>query len=135
MFEKLETTFDLIPADTGMPLPAVVPPYSEGPADAEEDQDLVESTLEQLISKSMGSLDDLVDVAKASEHPRAYEATATLVQTIAEVVSKLDAVKQRKQKTTDASPESAGTVNQNLFVGSTEDVLELLEKLDSRRKN
>lgn len=126
MFDKLEETFDLIPAETQLPAHQV---YDADPED--EPDDKVESTLIDLIDQSMDALKGLTRVAESSEHPRAYEATATLVQTIADVVTKLDAIKQRKVKpgAADAAP---GTVNQNLFVGSTEDMLELLEKLDKR---
>ena len=127
MFDKLEETFDLIPAEAQ--LPGAV--SFDGELVDEQEDDKVESTLLDLIDQSMLALKGLTRVAESSEHPRAYEATATLVQTIADVVTKLDVVKQRKAKpeATNAAP---GTVNQNLFVGSTEDMLELLEKLDKR---
>lgn len=129
MFDKLEETFDLIPAESQLP---ATPIYDVDRESDEEEDDKVESTLIDLIDQSMDALKGLTRAAESSEHPRAYEATATLVQTIADVVTKLDAIKQRKVKpaTTEVAP---GTVNQNLFVGSTEDMLELLEKLDARK--
>ena len=128
MFDKLEETFDLIPAETQLP----AQPIYDVELEEDEEDDKVESTLIDLIDQSMDALKGLTRVAESSEHPRAYEATATLVQTIADVVTKLDAVKQRKVKP-GAAEATPGTVNQNLFVGSTEDMLELLEKLDAKR--
>jgi len=113
-------------------LPAVV----EETNDAEQDFELARKNLQELAKKGNKALDELIMLAKNSEHPRAYEVVATLIKTLADTNKDLLDTRKKKldiDKVRGASPNSdAKTVNNNLFVGST---AELQKFLKDRAKN
>lgn len=84
-----------------------------------------------LIERGMEVLDDLATVAKASQHPRAYEVFSNSLKSIAEINKTLIELSQKKHDLDKAenNPEAAPqTVNNNLFVGTTLDLHNLLNK-------
>jgi hypothetical protein len=113
-------------------LPAVV----EETSDAEQDFELARKNLQELAKKGNKALDELIMLAKNSEHPRAYEVVATLIKTLADTNKDLLETRKRKldiDKARGVQPEgSPKTVNNNLFVGST---AELQKFLKERAKN
>jgi hypothetical protein len=113
-------------------IPAVV----EETNDAEQDFELARKNLQELAKKGNKALDELIMLAKNSEHPRAYEVVATLIKTLADTNKDLLDTRKKKldiDKARGASPSSdAKTVNNNLFVGST---AELQKFLKDRAKN
>ena len=112
--------------------PAVV----EETNDAEQDFELARKNLQELAKKGNKALDELIMLAKNSEHPRAYEVVATLIKTLADTNKDLLDTRKKKldiDKARGASPNGdAKTVNTNLFVGST---AELQKFLKERAKN
>lgn len=100
-------------------------PYTED-KDTQEDYNLVRETLRKIISKSDGVLDDMIGLASEAEHPRAYEVLGGLMKSTAEVASQLMDLQKARQALEERN--SAGssmgheTINNNLFVGSTEDL-------------
>lgn len=79
------------------------------------------------IEKGQEALSGIVDVAGMSQHPRSYEVVATLVKAVADANKDLlELSKKRKEleKTDDGGPK---TVNNNLYLGSTADLLKLLK--------
>lgn len=79
------------------------------------------------IEKGQEALSGIVDVAGMSQHPRSYEVVATLVKAVADANKDLlELSKKRKEleKTEDGGPK---TVNNNLYLGSTADLLKLLK--------
>jgi hypothetical protein len=113
-------------------IPAVV----EETNDAEQDFELARKNLQELAKKGNKALDELIMLAKNSEHPRAYEVVATLIKTLADTNKDLLDTRKKKldiDKARGASPNNdAKTVNNNLFVGST---AELQKFLKDRAKN
>lgn len=83
-----------------------------------------------VIEKGTQALEDMLDVAKASEHPRAYEVVSTIMKTLIDANKDLVSM---SNKHTDAqqTPESNNgkTVNNNLFVGSTAELQSMLRDL------
>ena len=113
-------------------LPVVV----EETSDAEQDFELARKNLQELAKKGNKALDELIMLAKNSEHPRAYEVVATLIKTLADTNKDLLDTRRKNidvDKARGASPNGdAKTVNNNLFVGST---AELQKFLKERAKN
>jgi hypothetical protein len=113
-------------------LPVVV----EEKSDAEQDFELARKNLQELAKKGNKALDELIMLAKNSEHPRAYEVVATLIKTLADTNKDLLETRKRKidiDKARGVLPNGdTKTVNNNLFVGST---AELQKFLKERAKN
>ena len=80
-----------------------------------------------LIEKGNEALDGILEVAKESQHPRAYEVAANMIKNLSDVTEKL-MILQKQQldlKPKEAAPTSIN-VDKAVFVGST---AELLKKL------
>ena len=75
-------------------------------------------------------MEEMIEVARATEHPRAYEVFSTMMKTIADVNGNLvDLHKKHKDiKRKDEPAKIAGTTNNNVFVGSTADLQKMLMK-------
>ena len=115
-------------------LPPVVveEPISELP-DQAEDYRLARKTFRSLIDKGNSAIEDLTDLARQSESPRAYEVLATLMKTVGDTTKDLydlqkktkDLMKEDKSRPQD---EQRINVEKAVFVGST---AELLKKVKS----
>ena len=82
-----------------------------------------------LIEKGNEALDGILEVAKESQHPRAYEVAANMIKNLSDVTEKLMILQKQQQdlkpKETTAGPTNI-SVDKAVFVGST---AELLKKL------
>jgi hypothetical protein len=98
----------------------------------ETDTDIARQNIKDLIAKGKIAVDELAVVAKDSQHPRAYEVMATLIKNMADLNKDLLELQKRKKDlmvTNDNKP-SIGDVNVDkaLFVGSTAELMKLLNK-------
>jgi predicted transcriptional regulator len=81
----------------------------------------------ELIEKGKGALENMIEVARESEHPRAYEVLSTLMKNISDINDKLmDLNKKNKDINKEDVKQIAGTTNNNIFLGSTADLQKLL---------
>ena len=78
------------------------------------------------IEKGQEALSGIVDVADRSQHPRSYEVVATLVSAVTSASKELLEL-SKKKKDINGSTNTPSTVNNNLFVGSTAELLKMLK--------
>lgn len=98
------------------------------------DLDYVRKNQIDLIETSIRAITSLLDVAERSQHPRAYEVVAHLLKTSSELQGALINIAEKKKLNKDVgTPESGQIVNNNLFIGTTADLQDLLDKLDEKR--
>lgn len=85
------------------------------------------------IEKGQEALSGVLEIAGQSQHPRAFEVAATLVKVIADANKDLLELQKKKKELTG---ETAGptTVNNNLFVGSTAELQQLIKKQNEQAK-
>lgn len=114
------------------------------PPESDEDYELARANMANLILKGEKGLDEMFEIAKQSENPRAFEVFANLLKTLMDGNEKLldigykrleQARKEIKQRNSDG-PSHKGTTkvtNNTLFVGSTKELLQELE--DMRKKD
>jgi hypothetical protein len=85
-----------------------------------------------LIEKGNEALDGILEVAKESQHPRAYEVAANMIKNLSDVTEKL-MILQKQQL--DLKPKEAAPTNINVdkavFVGSTTELLKKLKNESS----
>lgn len=83
-----------------------------------------------ILVKGGAALEEMIEVARATEHPRAYEVFSTMMKTMADVNGNLvDLHKKHKEiKKSDIPALSTGTTNNNVYVGSTADLQKMLMK-------
>jgi hypothetical protein len=97
------------------------------------DFDYARENLMDVIEKGQEALFDLMDVARQSQHPRAYEVLSTMMNTLVGANKDLLELQSKKKKLLEVEPEANNQqVTNNLFVGST---AELLKMVDQRRNN
>ena len=92
-----------------------------------DDYEYARGNMIAVIEKGQEALSGILDVAGMSQHPRSYEVVATLVKAVADANKDLlDLSKKRKdlEKVDNGGPQ---TVNNNLYLGSTADLLKLLK--------
>lgn len=100
----------------------------------EQDYEFSRETYYDLIEKGRESLELMIEVARESEHPRAFEVLSGMIKGIADVNGSLmDLNKKYKEiQKSDEPSESKAITNNNLFVGSTTDLQRMLLKDDDK---
>lgn len=122
MDENLNKIFDLEPTD--VQLPAVPDPTLQ----KEDDFDLARNTLRGLIGKNEAVLNDLVHLARNSEHPRAYEVVGQLVKAQSEIAKDLMGLHKQKKDIEGEDTQPIKTQNNIVFAGSTSDLLKMISQ-------
>lgn len=94
----------------------------------DNDYNYSRETLYELIEKGKDALDNMIDVARESEHPRAYEVLAGLLKNVSDVNDKLMEL-NKKQKALEQQNATKQVENQqnNFYIGSTADIQRLLQ--------
>lgn len=123
---KFNTAPSVLPARIDVALPAV--------AKVDDDFDQARNTLRNLITKGEAALDGMMDVARQSDHPRAYEVTGQLIKTVAETAKDLLALQKARRDLQEPEEvkQQIGTQNNIVFAGSTN---ELLKALRAKNEN
>jgi len=95
----------------------------------EDDADFARSNIRGLIEKGNQAMDQLLHVAKESEHPRAYEVAAGLIKNLADLNKDLLEIQKRKKDLNPQETSSVKNVNVDkaVFVGSTAELVKLLK--------
>jgi hypothetical protein len=85
-----------------------------------------------IIERGRDAMDELLEIAKAEESPRAFEVFGQLLKNMTDSQETLMDLHQKKQKLENAGERQEVTQAQNitnaLFVGSTADLLKLVKK-------
>jgi hypothetical protein len=125
--DPIAKTLDITPL-TQLP---VVNKYDDN--QVTDDFEYARGNMISAIEKGQEALSGILDVAGMSQHPRAYEVAATLVKTIADANKDLLELQKRKKDLTGVGPNPT-TVNNNLFVGSTAELQQLIRKQNEQSK-
>ena len=92
------------------------------------DYDYSRETYYDLLEKGRESLEDMIEVARSSEHPRAYEVLSGMIKNLSDVNDKLmDLNKKNKDMNREEVKQVAGQTTNNVFLGSTADLQKLLQ--------
>ena len=96
---------------------------------ADNDYNYSRSTYYELVEKGNESLELMIEVARESEHPRAFEVLSGMIKNISDVNDRLMDL-NKKKKDLDKSEEikNIATTTNNLFVGSTAELQKILKK-------
>jgi len=93
------------------------------------DYEYSRETLFDLINKGRDALEEMIAVARESEHPRAFEVLSGLIKNVADVNDKLmDLNKKHKDMNKKEEQKQIGNTTNNLFVGSTSDLQRMLQR-------
>jgi t-SNARE complex subunit (syntaxin) len=93
------------------------------------DYEYSRETYYDLIEKGREGLEDMIHVARESEHPRAYEVLAGMLKNISDINDKLMDLNKKHKDITQPTKETKQVEHQqNIFVGSTADLQRMLQK-------
>lgn len=103
----------------------------------DNDYEYTRETLYDLIEKGREGIEEMIEVARQSEHPRAYEVLAGLIKDTANTSEKLMDL-HRKIQTIDQmmlpAPEKQSSTTNNLFIGSTTELQRMLKDLNNENE-
>jgi len=93
--------------------------------DLGEDYQYARDNLYNLIERGNDALEGILELAKEMEHPRAYEVASGLIKTVSETTMEL--LRMQKELKLMKEGESPKTNVNNLYVGSTAELQEMLK--------
>lgn len=103
-------------------------------ANFQKDYELVQQNLKDLIGNGNAALESALKVATESDSPRAFEVVAILLKTMADLNNNVLDVHKKAKDTTGSKVEVKQT-NNSVFVGSTKDLQNLINKERSTEKD
>ena len=92
-----------------------------------DDFEYSRATYYELLEKGKESLEDMMEVARSSEHPRAYEVLSNLIKNMADVNDKLMDLNKKRKDMDKKEEKLIGNTTNNLFVGTPADLQKLLK--------
>ena len=99
----------------------------------DRDYDYARTNFYNIIETGTEALEQMLDVAKASEHPRAYEVVSTIMKTLVDANKDLVSMSAKKQESEEEkNPSEKAVTNNNMFVGSTAELQQLLKDMRSK---
>lgn len=94
----------------------------------QKDYATVQSNLKDLIGNGNVALEAALKVATESDSPRAFEVVAILLKTMADLNNNVLDVHKKAKDTTSSTATKVTQTNNSVFVGSTKDLQNLLNK-------
>ena len=129
-FTELEQTFDVateVVADVKK-VGIQKPPLERDKTDIRNDYDYTRGNLYSIIEKGQEAINGILELAQESEMPRAYEVAGQLVKSVSDATDKLmDLQKKLKEVEEETVQKGPNTVNNALFVGSTNELAKMLK--------
>ena len=132
--DKIAKTLNLTPVDNKTEVVKVEPADDQK---LENDFQYARENLYNIIERGTDALNGIVDLANQSQHPRSFEVVADLVRTLSGANKDLLDI-QKKMKDMDPDKHKPQKVENNLFIGSTKELTDLLEggarKIPTKKK-
>ena len=93
----------------------------------ESDYQRVRKQFYDLADQGDEAIELMLELARESEHPRAFEVLGQLIKNNAEIGEKiLKLHKSKKEQDDDGTPQISGPTNNNVFIGSTAELQKML---------
>lgn len=130
--KKMSEVFDVIPSKVENKkenLPAVTKNVGEPDlkVDLEDAYQQSKENLQEFIDHGKDALEELIQIAKAGQHPRAFEVYSGLLKNLVDANKEL-LVMQKQMRTMDGKQNAGDTkIDKAIFVGSTNELNKLLK--------
>ena len=132
--DKIAETLDLTPVDNKTEVVKVEPAEDQK---LENDFQYARENQYNIIERGTDALNGIVDLANQSQHPRSFEVVADLVRTLSGANKDLLDI-QKKMRDLDPDKHKPQKVENNLFIGSTKELTDLLDggarKIPTKKK-
>ena len=103
----------------------VVPSNGE---DIDNDYEYQRRNFYNLVERGTDAVEGILELAKESDHPRAYEVAGNLIKQVAEVTEKLGDLQEKMKKLKEVPSNAPKNVTNALFVGSTAELQKMLKE-------
>jgi hypothetical protein len=122
--KSLADIFDINPIGTqSLPAPIIVQ------SDIDSDFEFARNNIRELAEKGKVAVDNILQVASATDHPRAYEVAANLLKSMADINKDLIELQKKKRDLTPQKDQPQITVDKAVFVGSTSDLIKQIKQI------
>ena len=101
-----------------------------GSEELNDDINYVRDMMYDTIKNTSEAVTQMLEIAKVSQHPRAFEVVSTLLNTQREASKDLLELHKKKKELKHEDKDSPDTINNNLFVGSTAELLKMIRGQD-----
>ena len=108
-----------------MPLPQE--DWGDANEHVERDYEYQRQQFYNLVEKGTNAVEGILELAKESDHPRAYEVAGNLIKQVAEVTEKLGDLQEKMRKLKEVPNSAPKNVTNALFVGSTAELQKMLK--------
>lgn len=102
----------------------------------DDDYDFARANYYNLVEKGQEGIDLMLELARESEHPRAFEVLSNMIKNTADVSDKLMALQKQKKEVLNVNKPSgeqpSKLTQNNVFVGSATDLQKML--IDRKEK-
>ena len=122
---------DSISETLNIPSMATKPIIPEKKIEDNGDFEYARENLKKVIDSGHDALDNMLEIAKQSEHPRAFEVVNQIMKTMADAQKDLLELKQRQQKINGEDKTTPQNVTNALFVGSTAELQKIVKGKDN----
>jgi hypothetical protein len=95
--------------------------------DVDKDYKYQRENFYSLVSRGQNAVDGILELAKESDHPRAYEVAGNLIKQVAEVTEKLGDLQEKMRKLKEVPEHAPKNVTNALFVGSTAELQKMIK--------
>ena len=126
--DKLNEILDIAEKDVVPVEHKPVIPRPKEKEDIDSDYKYSRENLYNLVERGQDAIDGIVQLAKDTDHTRAYEVAGTLIKNVGEVTEKLLILQEKMKKLNDEVIKGPNKVENNLFVGSTAELQKLIKK-------
>ncbi len=123
---KLDEVFEIAPTAKNEPVVYKKPEVNDDGMDT--DFQYARENIYNVIERGSDAMEGLLEVARETEHPRAYEVVGQLVDKLTNANKELMGLHKTKKSMSDEVVRSPQNVTNALFVGSTADLQKMLKQ-------
>jgi len=135
--KNMEQIFDVTPIEEQKK--TLLPTLEKSTGEPDLKEDLVDAyqqtkdNLQDLIDQGKDAMDEILQIAKAGQHPRAFEVYGTLLKNVVDANKELLLV-QKQMRDMDGKKKDTGDtkIDKAIFVGSTAELSKLLKGSDGQ---
>ena len=130
--DKLDKILGIQPAD-GTTRTDIVVTKDDIKEKIDSDFTYAREQIYNVLVKSQEAVEDMVDIARQSQHPKSYEVLNSMLKTLADVATNLVDLQKKQQEIIKMSgnqpSDQPQTINNNLFVGSTSELQKMIGQM------
>ena len=131
--DKLNEVFEIAPVVEKVPVERVTPKKTDD-EDSDTDFQYTRENLYNIIERGSDAMEGLLEIARETEHPRAYEVVGQLIDKLTNANKELIGLHKTMQTVKEDLIKSPTNVTNALFVGSTADLQKLLKQNKETKK-